>query len=89
MLLGRKTAVERVASFLLLRARHQAACGRAAEAVELPMTRADIVDHLGLRLETVSRALRTLVRCRAIAPDGPDRVVLLDRGALAETVAEA
>ena len=89
MLLGRKTAVERVASFLLLRARHQAACGRANETVELPMTRADIADHLGLRLETVSRALRALVQGRAIALDGPDRVVLLDRRALAEAAAEA
>ena len=89
MLLGRKTAVERVASFLLLRDRHQAACGRATGAVELPMTRADIADHLGLRLETVSRALRTLVQRRAIALDGPDRVALLDRGKLAAAAAEA
>lgn len=89
MLLGRKTAVERVASFLLLRDREQAACGRAPGVVELPMTRADIADYLGLRLETVSRGLRALADRRAIALDGPDRVALLDRAKLAAVAAEA
>jgi len=64
MLLGRKTATERVASFLCdmqSRAAHDAQGW-----IELPMHRADIADHLGLTVETVSRTLTQLRRGRVI-----------------------
>jgi CRP/FNR family transcriptional regulator len=66
LLLGRKTAEEKVASFLLLIARRQAHSGCAHEAdplagsFELPLTRADMADYLGLTIETVSRQMTRL-----------------------------
>lgn len=61
VLLGRKTAEERVESFLRLVAKsigERDADG--FEATPLPMPRQDIADYLGLRLETLSRTLATL-----------------------------
>jgi CRP/FNR family nitrogen fixation transcriptional regulator len=77
LLLGRKNAAERVGSFLLKLAR------RASSAVvDLPMSRGDIADHLGLTLETVSRTISQLVRERAISLQGARRVIVNDPGAL-------
>jgi CRP/FNR family transcriptional regulator len=62
LLLGRKTARERLASFLLLQSRQGLPCGSSRSHFTLPMSRSDIADYLGLTIETVSR---TLTRLRA------------------------
>jgi CRP/FNR family transcriptional regulator, anaerobic regulatory protein len=61
--LGRKTAAEKVATFLLLIARNidpTAQSDRKAVKFNLPLIRADIADFLGLTIETVSRQLTKL-----------------------------
>ena len=65
LLLGRKTARERMASFLLLLSSQGRPCGHARVRLTLPMTRGDIADYLGLTIETVSRTL-TKLRAQAI-----------------------
>jgi CRP/FNR family transcriptional regulator len=63
LMLGRKTAAEKVASFLVLIARNAdpaAPPDRRKATFELPLTRADIADFLGLTIETVSRQLTKL-----------------------------
>lgn len=60
LLLGRKRASERVASFLLMLARRQAPqAPGTADRIGIPLGWGDIADHLGLSPETVSRCLST------------------------------
>jgi CRP-like cAMP-binding protein len=73
-----KTAQERVAGFLLEMARRSAV----ATEVELPMSRQDIADYLGLTIETVSRTLTQLENSAAIAVPTSRRIVLRNRAAL-------
>jgi CRP/FNR family transcriptional regulator, nitrogen fixation regulation protein len=82
LLLGRKTALERVAAFLLEMDERLAR----PNIMNLPMSRRDIADYLGLTLETVSRALSTLRKEKMLRFEGltQRQVVLLDRGGLAE-----
>lgn len=67
-----RTAQERVASFLLEMADRTAG----AAAIELPMSRKDIADYLGLTIETVSRTLSALEDQAAIALPSARRVQL-------------
>jgi CRP/FNR family transcriptional regulator, nitrogen fixation regulation protein len=71
-LLGRRTATERVAAFLLATARRLGGRG----SLRLPMSRSDIADHLGLTIHTVSRTLSEMARRGIIALDGPHAITL-------------
>jgi CRP-like cAMP-binding protein len=66
LLLGRKTAIERLASFLLDMGRRLPPdpCGR----IRLPR-RADMADHLGLTMATISRLMRQLCEAELISAD--------------------
>lgn len=80
LLLGRKTAVEKVASFLALIARRNPIAGCAymgapsVMTLALPLTRAEIADYLGLTIETVSRQLGKM-RADHILEVGANRTV--------------
>lgn len=73
-----KSAQERVASFLLEMA--ERAC--VGNIVELPMSRQDIADYLGLTIETVSRTLTCLESRATIEVPSSRRIVLRNRSAL-------
>jgi CRP/FNR family transcriptional regulator len=60
LLLGRKTARERLASFLMTQSRQGVPCQTSRHRFALPMSRGDIADYLGLTIETVSRTLTKL-----------------------------
>lgn len=81
LLLGRMTAAERLAHFLLGMADRELGKDRRS-AVELPMNRADIADYLGLTVETVSRALTQLRSRRIIDLPTANHIVFLKRHAL-------
>lgn len=60
LLLGRKTAKEKICSFLLMLSQRAARRGHKDNPVHVPMSRADIADYLGLTTETVSRTFTQL-----------------------------
>jgi CRP/FNR family transcriptional regulator len=78
VLLARMNPTERLADFLLQLAAQQARCGDSGNILTLPMPRADIADHLGMTVETVSRSLSTLRTRQLIALPETYRVVILD-----------
>jgi CRP-like cAMP-binding protein len=72
-----KSAQERVASFLLEMAERVS-----GNSIDLPMSRQDIADYLGLTIETVSRTLTSLECAAAIEVPTSRRIVLRNRPAL-------
>src|SRR5205823_9235192 len=72
ILLGRKSAVEKVAAFLLDMAERVH-----VDAIELPMSRSDIADYLGLTIETVSRTLTQFERDAVIELPAARRNIVL------------
>ncbi len=81
LLLGRRTAEEKVAAFLLSLRDRFARTGHCSVTVELPMGRQDVADYLGLSIETVSRILSRRDRAPTllVVPGGvrlldPDRL---------------
>jgi CRP/FNR family nitrogen fixation transcriptional regulator len=83
LLLGRRGAAEKVASFLLDWARHSAD----KRLLNLAMTRQDIADYLGLTIETVSRSLTQFERDGVIALPGGRQVKILNSDALEDLAA--
>ena len=81
IVLGRRDAAGRFAMFLTMLLQHPP-CTLRSTTVPVPMSRSDIADYLGLSLEAVSRATRTLTRDGII--DFADRhtVRIRDRAAL-------
>jgi len=78
MLLLIRSAQERVACFLLEMAERMAE----ADVIDLPMSRQDIADYLGLTIETISRTLTQLETAAAISVPTCRRIVLTNRKAL-------
>lgn len=87
LLLGRKTAMERLATFLVRLLHRTERLGGVTEPLQVPIQRSDIADHLGLAIETVSRTFTQLRRDRLIRLERADRVTIMDRGRL-EDLAE-
>lgn len=86
LVLGRKTAREKIASLLSIFARRNASL--AAEPVhdqmvfDLPLTREAMADYLGLTLETVSRQMSALKRDGVISLEGKRHVTIPDMARL-------
>lgn len=85
MLLGRMSATERLATFLLELSDRSATAGGC---LELPMTRGDIADYLGLTIETVSRKMNELHARGVIRLETATRVRIIDLDRI-EAIAEA
>lgn len=84
MMLGRKSALEKVASFLNVLAQRVGAKEPGQICFDLPMSRMDIGDFLGLTVETVSRAFTRLRKSGVIELPNPHRVCVLQSEALTE-----
>jgi len=92
LVLGRKTAREKIASFLATIARRDATL-RKGDAVgeivfDLPLTREAMADYLGLTLETVSRQMSALKRDGVIRLYGTRHVTVPDLGRLLEAAGD-
>ena len=82
MMLGRKSAREKIASFLMVLSDRLGEELGAYTHVKLPMTRSDIADFLGLTTETVSRTFSQLRAEKVIALEGNKALIVLNPDAL-------
>ena len=82
MLLARASAAQKISTFLL-----EAAAQEGGNTLELPMSRQDIADYLGLTIETISRTMTSLQDDQLIALTSSRQVLLRDRPALLDLAA--
>jgi CRP/FNR family transcriptional regulator len=82
--LGRKSAIEKLATFLLRISRRNCREGEDEYRLYLPMTRMEIADYLGLTVETVSRNFTRLKKEKIIAPVSRCEVEIVDLNRLRE-----
>lgn len=82
LLLGRKTARERIATFLLSLSERAIRRGERGDVIALPMSRGDIGDYLGLAIETVSRTFSRLMKQGVVYFSSPREAKILDRETL-------
>jgi CRP-like cAMP-binding protein len=78
MLLGRKTAAEKIATFLVDLAERSGQSDEEPIRLQLAMTRADIADYLGLTVETVSRNITKLKVMRIVSLPNAGALTILD-----------
>lgn len=92
LLLGRKTALEKIATFLLSWKQDQTSCPGSlphnSSVPTLPLSRMDLADYLGLTIETVSRSLSSLKKSGLIEIPTIHEIILLQPKAL-QDIAEA
>jgi CRP/FNR family transcriptional regulator, anaerobic regulatory protein len=88
LVLGRKTAREKIASLISIIARREASFAlmgpRGRFVFDLPLTREAMADYLGLTLETVSRQISALKSEGVIELQGSRHVIIPDFGRLLE-----
>jgi CRP/FNR family transcriptional regulator len=70
VLLSRKNAEERICTFLLLLAKRMSHDNNLSMSIEIPMSRLDMADYLGLTIETVSRTITSLIGRGIISQSG-------------------
>lgn len=87
LLLGRKTAQERLASFLLWMSVRAGARGEGASRLVVPMSRTDMGDYLGLTVETVSRTMTKLKSKGVINLSDRGIIEIMDHDMLEEMAA--
>lgn len=78
LLLGRMTAIERTASFLLRQRMQSRPRDTLSSRIRLLMSRSDIADYLGLNVETISRCLSQLVKRGVITVPNVHEVAIID-----------
>ncbi|MCJ8323786.1 MAG: helix-turn-helix domain-containing protein [Rhizobiales bacterium] len=81
VLLGRKTAKEKIASFLLLLSEHHLG-SETDQAFKIPLKRQEIADFLGLTIETVSRNFSSLKNQQLIREQAGHMLIIVDYSAL-------
>ena len=92
LVLGRKTAREKIASLIAIIARRDAALKMRDEmgkvSIDLPLTREAMSEYLGLTLETVSRQMSALKRDGVIEFEGKRHILIPDFDRLLEEAAD-